>query len=246
MRYSVVFWDSGGTIFHSHDRPEGFAGCPTPGQVRDQRAFRAARALEMFGHSPPPELPAILKRQEAESRERHGALFSLETFATAVYDRLGVHHRDEETLMLADALGGPRYRGWLWDGVAEALTTLDKAKVRMGVIADTDLTGRMMRGVLTGVGLVDVFGPIVCSCDHGVLKPDARTFALALSRLVPAPSGDERVLYVGDNLIKDIEGAAAFGWDAAHHLTTSGEKKSKAVLSFRDYADLVRLVLDDG
>ena len=162
MRYPIVFWDSGGTIFHSHDRPEGFTGCPTPGEVARQRVFRAARALEMFNHDPPPDLPEILERQQAALRQRHGAHFSLETLAAGVYDHLGLQHADEETMMLADALGG--------------------------------------------VGLVDFFGPICCSCDHGVLKPDARTFAFALSRLVPEPSGEERVLYVGDHVAKDIEG----------------------------------------
>ena len=113
------------------------------------------------------------------------------------------------------------------------------------MLADTELTGRMMRGALKGVGLVDFFDPICCSCDHGVLKPDARTFASALSQLVPEPAGDEPVLYVGDNIVKDIDGATAFGWDGAHHLTTAADKQSKAVLSFRDYADLVRLVLGE-
>ena len=243
MRYPIVFWDSGGTIFHSHDRPEGFPGCPTPGEVAAKRVFRAARALEMFDHTPPLDLPTILEQQQAELRQRHGALFSLETLAAGVYGHLGLQHAGEEALFLADALGGPRYRGWLWDGVADALTKLSEAGVRMGVIADTELTGRMMRGALQGVGLVDFFEPICCSCDHGVLKPDARTFAFALSHLVPEPSGDEPVLYVGDNVAKDIEGATAFGWDAAHHLTSSEEKESEAVLSFRDYADLVRLIL---
>ena len=30
MKYPIVFWDSGGTIFHPRDRPEGFAGSPSP------------------------------------------------------------------------------------------------------------------------------------------------------------------------------------------------------------------------
>ena len=92
---------------------------------------------------------------------------------------------------------------------------------------------------------MDFFGPILCSCDHGILKPDARTFAHALALLQPAPAADERVLYVGDNVAKDVDGATAFGWDAAHHLTDPEDVSSQAVLSFRDYADLVRLVLEE-
>lgn len=243
MRYPIVFWDSGGTIFHSGDRPEGFADSPSPGDVRKNRAFRAARALEVFDHVPPSDLPRAIDDLEADLRSHHGARYSLEVLAGGVHDQLGIVQRKEETLLLADALGGPRYRAWLWDGVAEALTALHQAGVRMGVIADTHLTGRMMRGVLTGVGLAGFFGPIICSCDLGVQKPDRRIFEAARGALSAPP--DESVLYVGDNIAKDIDGATAYGWDAALHLTRSTNPQSKAVLTFSDYQDLVRLVLDE-
>ena len=89
----------------------------------------------------------------------------------------------------------------------------------MGAIADTDLTGRMMRNALIGVGVEGFFGPILCFCNHGIQKPDAGTFAHTLSKRQPPAAGDERILYVGDNVVRDIDGATAFGWDAAHHLT---------------------------
>jgi len=244
MRYPILFWDSGVTIFHFSDRPGGFSGSPSPTQVMRQRDFRVARALEMFGHAAPDDLAEILDGQKAELRERHGASFSHELLAAGLYAHLGITGRDQETLQVADALAGPRYRSWVWDGVPEALAQLHQAGVRMGIIADSELTGRMMRNALSGVGLVDFFGPILCSCDHGILKPDPRTFAHALSRLQPPPAGGESILYVGDNVVKDIDGATAFGWHAAHHLTTPEDVSSQAVLSFRDYADLVRLVLE--
>ena len=246
MRYPIVFWDSGGTIFHSSDRPDGFAGCPSPGDIRKNRAFRAGHALEMFGHTPPPDLPRVIDDLEAGLRPRHGARYSLEALAEGLYDQLGIAQRREEALLLADALGGPRYRAWLWDGVADALAALHRAGILMGVIADTNLTGRMMRRALAGVGLADFFGPVVCSCDFGVQKPDRRIFETALAVLAPSAASSGPVLYVGDNLTKDIDGAAAYGWDAALHLTTPANPQSKAVLTFRDYRDLVRLVLGES
>ena len=244
MRYPTVFWDSGGTIFHSSNRPEGFTGDPSPGDIRENRAFRTAHALEMFGHTPPPDLPRVIDQLEADLRTRHGARYSLEILAEGLHDQLGITRRREESLLLADALGGPRYRAWLWDGVADALAELHRAGVRMGVIADTHLTGRMMRNAMTGVGLADFFGPIICSCDLGVQKPDPRIFAAALAAL--APPASEPVLYVGDNPVKDIGGATSFGWDAALHPTTPTDSRGKAVLSFSDYADLVRLILAEN
>lgn len=246
MRYPVVFWDSGGTIFHSSDRPQGFGGCPSPGEVRGDRARRAAHALEMFGHRPPPDLARLLDEAEADRRAHHGASHSLERLAEGVQDRLGIGGRREEALLLADALAGPRYRGWLWDGVEAALVALHGAGVRLGVIANTHLTGRMMRSALAGVGLAGLFGPVVCSCDAGVDKPDARIFAAALAALCPPADPHAPVLYVGDNPVKDVEGAAAFGWDAALHLIRPAASGGREVLAFRDYGDLVRLVLGDG
>lgn len=243
MKYPTVFWDSGGTIFHSADRPEGFADAPSPGEVRENRAFRTAHALEMFGHAPPPDLSRVIDALEADLRTRHGARYSLETLAEGLHAQLGIIQRKEESLLLADALGGPRYRTWLWDGVADALAELHRAGVRMGVIADTHLSGRMMRNAMTGVGLADFFGPIICSCDLGVQKPDPRIFAAALAALAPPAPSDGPVLYVGDNPVKDIDGATSFGWDAALHPTAPIDSRGKAVLSFGNYDDLVRLIL---
>ena len=126
------------------------------------------------------------------------------------------------------------------------MAALHRAGVRMGVIADTALTGRMMRRALHGVGLLECFGPVVCSCDLGFKKPDRRVFAAALEALGLSATSSDPVLYVGDSIAKDIEGAVAFGWDAALHLTKPTTQPSSAVLAFQDYRDVVRLVLGEG
>jgi HAD superfamily hydrolase (TIGR01549 family) len=196
----------------------------------------------MFGYEVPENLADILGNAGDELREAHGARYSLEVLASGLYRRLGLLPRPEEELLVADAIAGPRYREWLWDGVAEALAKLHAAGVRMGVIADTDWTGRMMRRAFAGVGLGEFFGPVVCSCDLGVGKPDGRIFAAALAMMGNVVACDQ-ILYVGDSLVKDVGGATAFGWDAAYHVTTHGGSDGKAVLDFTDYSDLVGLVL---
>lgn len=240
-RYPVVFWDSGGTIFHFRDRPGGFAD-PSPAEVQAGRAARAAKALEMLGHRPPVDLPTVLGGLETELRARHALRYSFETLAAGLYRRMGLPAQLPEELLLADALAGPRYRSWLFDGVADALDALSGASVRMGLIADTVWTARMMRRALTGVGLAGHFGPVICSCDLGVSKPDARIFAAAASALRPAETEGRPILYVGDHLEKDVLGAAAAGWDAAYHVTTSGGSGGRAMLDFIDYRELVQLV----
>jgi FMN phosphatase YigB (HAD superfamily) len=246
MRYPIVFWDSGGTIFHSGNRPEGFGDCPSPAEVKGARADRAERVLQMFGHPYPTEMSRVIDELEANLISRYDARYSMEVLATELYRQLGITDRNEETLLLADAIAGPRYRTWVWDGVAKALTALHEAGVCMGIIADTHLTARMMRGAMAGVGLATFFGPVICSCDNGVQKPDRRAFASALAALpsLICPSGP--VLYVGDHLAKDIDGATAYGWDAALHAATPVAPESKAILTFSDYDDLTRLVLGEA
>lgn len=246
MNYPIVFWDSGGTIFHSADRAGGFGGTPSPDDVRKHRAFRARHALAMFGHEAPSDLPRVIDALQADLRAHHGARYSTELLAEALQAQAGSPRCKEESLFLADALDGLRYRAWLWDGVAEALGELHRAGTRMGVIADTHLTGRMMRRVLWGAGLGGFFDAVICSCDLGRQKPDPRVFQTALAKLAPLVSAPASVLYVGDNPEKDIAGAGAVGWDAALHLTGSETPRTDAVLAFTDYRDLVRLVLGHG
>ena len=101
----------------------------------------------------------------------------------------------------------------------------------------------MMRGVLEAVGLLDFFGTVICSCDLGVRKPDRRIFEAALAALASSAPPTGPVLYIGDHIAKDIDGAVACGWDAALHLTMSTSSPGKAVLAFSDYRELVRFVL---
>ena len=241
MRYPIVFWDSGGTIFRG-EAPEGPAVDPSPRQVRETRSFRAAHVLEMFGHEPPGDLAGVIEQVEADLRGRFGPRYSLEVLAAGLYAALGLGEHPEETVLLSDALGGPRYRTWLWEGVAEALAALHRAGAQMGLIANTEWTGRMMRRALAGVGLDGLFEPVVCSCDVGAAKPDPRIFAAALAGLTPPASPGASVLHVGDSVAADVAGAVKFGWDAAFHQTDPGVSSGRAVLVFTDYGDLIRLV----
>lgn len=243
MKYPFIFWDSGGTIFNLVKKPEELAGFPSPENISEKASFRAGLTMKMFGHMPPPDLPLIIEKLHNYLSLRYAERYSMEMLAAMLYKHLKIRNT-EEILLLADALAGPRYRSWLYEGVDKALSVLHKSGVRMGLIANTTLTGRMMRNVLIEVGLADFFESVICSCDLGIEKPDCRIFKTALASMTSSLSSKHPILYVGDSIKTDINGAVACGWDAALHLTSSENPQSKACLAFRDYNELISFVFE--
>jgi HAD superfamily hydrolase (TIGR01509 family) len=59
--------------------------------------------------------------------------------------------------------------------------------------------------------IYDLFDTIVWSSDHGCIKPSPKLFQKALARF---PVEISRVLFVGDNLMRDVGGAKAVGMSA--------------------------------
>jgi putative hydrolase of the HAD superfamily len=61
---------------------------------------------------------------------------------------------------------------------------------------------------LNTLDLAAYFDPIIISGDFGYRKPDVRLFEAALSRMALAPS---EVLFVGNDLYRDVHGAQKLG-----------------------------------
>ena len=77
---------------------------------------------------------------------------------------------------------------------------------RLGLVSDLWAPAGQCRDYLADLGLGEIFGSLVFSCEHGAVKPARRLFELALAELDADPA---RTLFVGDDLQRDIEGAAA-------------------------------------
>jgi putative hydrolase of the HAD superfamily len=69
------------------------------------------------------------------------------------------------------------------------------------------------------LGIDDLFDEVICSAWVGARKPHPRLFAAALEA-AGAPAAD--VLFVGDSVVADIEGAVAAGIPAVHVWRGSG------------------------
>jgi FMN phosphatase YigB (HAD superfamily) len=79
---------------------------------------------------------------------------------------------------------------------------------RLGLVSDLWAPAGRCRDYLAALGLGDVFGSLVFSCELGAVKPARRLFEQALAELGADPA---RTLFVGDDLRRDIGGAAACG-----------------------------------
>lgn len=85
---------------------------------------------------------------------------------------------------------------------------LDQLRPRYRLAAVTDAQSPYALPELHAVGLLDYFDPVIVSGDYGYRKPDARLFRHALEEL---HVNAEEVLYVGNDIYRDVFGAQQLG-----------------------------------
>ncbi len=76
------------------------------------------------------------------------------------------------------------------------------------------------------LGIAGYFNPIVVSGDYGYRKPDERLFRMALAGLKLEPS---EVLFVGNDVYRDIYGAKRLGMKTVFFSSNSGQKSMDGV-----------------
>ncbi len=97
----------------------------------------------------------------------------------------------------------------LFDDARSALDMLVRARFKLGVISNWDLS---MESVIKRLGVHDRFRVLVCSCKAGVAKPDPRVFEHALDKAGAAPA---QAWYIGDQVEYDIAPAKSLGMKTA-------------------------------
>lgn len=195
-RYDAVIFDVGGTLIGFHDWvpfQEFLSQAGLPATEVDAR-----RLLQRM-------LSAIDDRRESAkglgADEKQLAAWWHGNFAAIWPDRPDLA---EEMLR------------WLWEGrfdrlfsdVVPALAVLRELGMPMGVVSNF---GTHLRGMLHRLGLRDYFDFVIVSAEVKVAKPESRIFDLAVCR-VDRPR--HRLLYVGDHVGDDVEGARGAGLDA--------------------------------
>lgn len=195
-RYDAVIFDVGGTLIGFHDW--------VPFQ-------------EFLGQ-------AGLAATEADARRLHQRVLSVIDDRREIAKGLGADEKQladwwhgcfaavwPEQPDLAEGM-----QGWLWEGrfnrlFPDALPSLEALRrlgMPMGVLSNFSMH---LRGLLHRLGLRGFFDFVIVSAEVKAAKPGSRIFDLAACR-VGRPR--HRLLYVGDHLGDDVEGARGAGLDA--------------------------------
>jgi putative hydrolase of the HAD superfamily len=120
----------------------------------------------------------------------------------------------------------------------DTLSILERLKARnvpMGIVSNY---GEHLVYTLYKLRICDFFDFIIVSSTVGVAKPDPRIFEMAMEKAgVPA----DQILYVGDNVTDDIEGANSVGIDAVL-INRPGRKPSRAPMMIDSLLEIEELV----
>ncbi len=125
-------------------------------------------------------------------------------------------------LVLAEIYRGlSLFRLQLYPDVREVLDEL-RQRFKLGAISDAQTP--WARPEMRAVAIDSYFNPIVVSGDLGYRKPDKRIFELALKNLgLPR----ENVIFVGNDMYRDIYGARKAGLKTVFFWSNQGRKKTE-------------------
>jgi HAD superfamily hydrolase (TIGR01549 family) len=134
-----------------------------------------------------------------------------------------------------------------YDGVPETLEELSRREIRMGILSDAPV--KKVYNRLFENGIAKYFAKMVVGYDVRTgYKPSPAAFKKGM-KLLGRTYRPERVLMVGDNIVRDCKGAKTMGMQSAwakygvHKITEDDEILSKEVDYVLDrFSDLLGIV----
>ena len=169
----------------------------------------------------------IMKQQKEERGEEYPEI-DVEAIWNTFLEQEGMKaapaRRDLVRILVQLYRGISRKRLQLYPDVKRVLDDL-QPHYRMAVISDAQPGYALPE--IKAVGLDGYFDPIVISADYGFRKPDARLFAKSLDILKLTPAG---VIYVGNDMYRDIYGASRLGIKTLFVDSNQGAKSYENVI----------------
>jgi putative hydrolase of the HAD superfamily len=173
----------------------------------------------------------IMKQQREASGERHPEFDIVGIFheiinqhATDYTRSLSSEKREQLPLLLAEAhRAASRLRLQLYPGVEGTIRQLQR-EYRLAVVTDGQSAYALAE--LNAVGLSQYFDPILVSGDFGYRKPDPRLFRNALTAMKMDAS---EVLFVGNDMYRDIHGSQKLGMKTVFFKSNQGTQEKEGV-----------------
>ena len=94
------------------------------------------------------------------------------------------------------------------EGIFDVLDTLEKNRIKTGILSNSSFTGAVLEEELTKHNLAHRFSFLISSIDYGFRKPHKRLFQIAVRKMNLEP---QDIWFVGDRLEYDIRGAIDYG-----------------------------------
>jgi REG-2-like HAD superfamily hydrolase len=204
--YSTYLFDVGGTLIKFDEQRRALAYAERAASVGVAvSADEAARVLEQLDH----ELPARTREVPLSLLPRSvQRAFWLDFWAEG-FRQLGVG--DADARRFADELLDPAHGGnfqAVFPDVVPALQALRARGKRLGIISNFSPNCETL---LRELRLAHYFDFFIVSGILGVEKPDPRIFYAAIAA---AGKPVAELVYVGDSVFHDVEGAHSVGMDA--------------------------------
>ncbi len=209
LRYDAVVFDVGGTLLGFHDRAPFQAFLAQAGLPAGEEDARALHA----------RLMSIIQRERDSAQGLGARGQDLADWWLGMFRLTWPEQPDLAAEMLRWLFDGRFDR--LYDDVLPTLAGLRAVGLRLGVISNF---GPHLPEVLERFQIDTFFDFVIVSAAVGVAKPDPRIFHLAVEAS-GRPSG--RLLYVGDHVGDDVDGARAAGLDAV--LIDRGDRQPAAL-----------------
>ena len=162
---------------------------------------------------------SILKQQKKDSSEEFPEFDVIKLFS----ELIGKYSTEEsrpvspETAAIVFRAAG-RYKLEPYCGVIQTLETLAK-EYQMSAVSDGQTVWALPE--LHSAGLDRFFAHTIVSSDHGFRKPDHRMYEMALEKMELLP---EEVIFVGNDMYRDIYGAHELGMKTVFFRSNQGEQ----------------------
>ncbi len=173
----------------------------------------------------------IMKEQRAACGERHPEFDVIGIFRKIITQHstdfthgLPTQKLEQLPRLLAEThRAASRFRLRLYPGVADTIRHLHP-KYHLAIISDGQTAYAVPE--LNAVGLSDYFDPIIISGDFGYRKPNERLFAAALTAM---KMGASEVLFVGNDIYRDVYGAQRLGVKTVFCKSNQGTQEKEGV-----------------